>query len=124
MLDKRILTTNLILYCKKWEKTVQFYRDTLQLPVQFSSDWFYEFLLGETSRLSIADEKRSSIKAPPCKGITITLEVEDIDLVWSDFSGRQLKPTPIQAHQWNARVFYIFDPDGHRLEIWQKSMEA
>ena len=20
---------------------------------------------------------------------------------------------------WNARVFYLFDPEGHRIEIWQ-----
>tara|TARA_B100000614_G_C14407495_1_gene436344 strand:- start:7 stop:381 length:375 start_codon:yes stop_codon:yes gene_type:complete len=123
MRDKKIISTNLILYCKNWKKTVLFYKDTLKFPILFSTDWFYEFMLNEASRLSIADENRSSIKTPPCKGITITLQVEDINMVWANFTGRQLTPTPIQTHPWNAKVFYIFDPEGHRLEIWQKTKE-
>lgn len=121
--QNRILTTNLILYCRNWEETVHFYKDVLKFPVHFYSDWFYEFLLNDTSRLSIADENRSCIKAPGQKGITITLQVDKIDPVWADFDGRQLNPTPIQVHPWNAKVFYIFDPEGHRLEIWQEAQE-
>jgi len=30
-----------------------------------------------------------------------------------------LKPTIIKKHPWNARVFYLFDPEGDRIEIWQ-----
>ncbi|HCY84367.1 MAG TPA: glyoxalase [Desulfobacteraceae bacterium] len=123
MPDKKIITTNMILYCRNWKKTVQFYRDILRFPIRFSSDWFYEFSLNESSRLSIADENRSSIKAPLCKGLTITMQVEDIDATWSDFSGMQLNPTPIQSHPWHAKVFYIVDPEGHRLEIWQETKE-
>jgi hypothetical protein len=42
-------SANTILYCKKWQETVVFYRDNLGLPINFASDWFVEFHLGEQS---------------------------------------------------------------------------
>ena len=69
------ITTNMILYCREWDKTVLFYKDQLRLPVNFSTDWFVEFRLTPISRLSIADQKRSSIKSCAGKGITLALEV-------------------------------------------------
>ena len=115
----RNLTTNMILYCKEWEKTVKFYRDDLSLPVNFMNDWFVEFCLTENSRLSIANEQRSTIKSPFKKGITIALQVEDIDAVWESVMKKKLEPTKIKPHPWDARAFWLFDPEGHRLEIWQ-----
>lgn len=121
MMKKNLITTNTILYCKEWEKTVKFYRDRLKLPILFAADWFVEFGLNAVSRLSIADEKRSSIKGCNGKGITLTMEVNDIEAVRTDMEEIGLKPTRIRKHPWDARVFYIFDPEGHRIEIWQSS---
>lgn len=58
--------TNTILYCKEWDKAVEFYKDQLKLPVIFATDGFVAFGLNAMSRLSIADEKQSSIKG--CEG--------------------------------------------------------
>jgi len=116
---KGLKTTNLILYCKEWEKTVRFYRDQLQLPVNFSTDWFVEFRLTAISRLSIADERRSSVKSCRGKGVTLALEVEDIEAMRGYLETIGLKPTEISKHPWNARVFHLFDPEGYRIEIWQ-----
>jgi hypothetical protein len=52
MMENCLITTNTILYCKEWEKTVEFYRNQLKLPVLFATDWFVEFGLNEMSRLS------------------------------------------------------------------------
>lgn len=79
------LITNIILYCEKWEETVHFYKEAFALEVIFSSDWFVEFLLNDKSRLSIADQGRSSIKSAGQKGMTITLQTRNIDNIWSDF---------------------------------------
>jgi len=46
-MHKNLITTNMILYCKEWEKTVRFYRDQLHLPVNFSTDWFAEIWQGD-----------------------------------------------------------------------------
>lgn len=115
----RPVTTNIILYCQKWAPVVDFYRNLLQLPVLFATDWFVEFALNPVSRLSVADEKRSSIKSCAGRGVTLSLEVEDIDKTWGYLNKAGLCPTIIREHPWNARVFYFFDPEGHRLEIWQ-----
>ena len=115
----KIKTANTIFYCTNWEETVKFYRDHLNLTVIFSTDWFVEFSLNSTSRLSIADEKRASIKSCNGKGITLSFEVKSIDNAWNFAKKAGLKPTMIKKHPWDARTFYLFDPDGHRIEIWQ-----
>ena len=115
----KIKTSNTIFYCSKWEETVRFYRDYLTLEVIFSTDWFVEFSLNETSRLSIADEKRASIKTCNGEGITLSFEVENVETTWYTLEESGLTPTAIKKHLWNARVFYLFDPEGHRIEFWQ-----
>jgi catechol 2,3-dioxygenase-like lactoylglutathione lyase family enzyme len=114
---------NTILYCRKWEDTVGFYRDRLKLSVSFSTDWFVEFSLNAMSRLSIADEKRASIKTSHGKGITLSWEVESVDRAWEDAQKAGLAPTAIQKHPWGARVFYLLDPEGNRIEFWQSTAD-
>ena len=114
-----LTTTNTILYCREWDATVRFYRDGLQLPVVFSADWFVEFSLTATSRLSIADEGHASIKSCGAAGITLSLQVKDIDAAWEHARTMGLEPTEVKEHPWAARVFHLFDPEGHRIEIWQ-----
>ena len=77
-MHKNLITTNTILYCKEWEKTARFDKDQLHLPINFTTDWFVEFILTENSRLSVADENRSSTKSCEGKGITLALEVKDV----------------------------------------------
>jgi predicted enzyme related to lactoylglutathione lyase len=113
------ITVNTILYCRQWHDMVRFYRDRLQLPVNFSNDWFVEFHLTEKARLSIADERRSSVKSAAGNGITITLEVEDIATVHKRLLAMGLKPNGIRKHPWNALIFHLFDPDSNRIEVWQ-----
>jgi len=112
-------TANTILYCTKWTETVGFYRDRLGLPVNFANEWFFEFYLTDGSRLSIADESRASVKSCSGMGITLALETNAIETVWADLAESALEPTEIKEHPWGARVFYLYDPEGHRIEIWQ-----
>ncbi|WP_035255458.1 VOC family protein [Desulfatiglans anilini] len=112
-------SANTILYCREWEETVRFYRDRLHLPVRFSNDWFVEFELTQGARLSVADERRSSVKSSRGLGITLALEVDDIEGVREYAERAGLKPTALRRHPWDARVFYLVDPEGHRVEIWQ-----
>jgi catechol 2,3-dioxygenase-like lactoylglutathione lyase family enzyme len=112
------VTVNTILYCTDWADTVAFYRDRLGFPVTHANDWFVEFALTPTTRLSIADERRATVKSAHGAGITLTFQVSDADAVWQQFRADGLQPTPCRDHAWGARVFYLRDPEGHRLEIW------
>ena len=82
-----------------------------------------EFKLNDASRLSIADEARSSIDSNDGKGITITLEVDDIETIHLYLNEVGLNPTPIKDHAWGARVIHIYDPEGNRLEFWSPNIE-
>lgn len=114
-------TANTILYCHAWSETVAFYRDKLGLPVNFASDWFVEFALTDTARLSIADERRATIKSSRGAGITLTFQVADADASWAEFHNAGLQPTPCRTHPWGARTFYLHDPEGNRLELWSST---
>jgi predicted enzyme related to lactoylglutathione lyase len=116
-----LITSNMILYRKNFDVTVRSYKDQLNLPVLFSTSWFVEFRLTASSRLSIAHEKHTSVRSSGGLGITLALQVADIDATRLNMETTGLKPTPIIKHPWNARVFYIFDPEGYRMEIWQST---
>ena len=117
------LTTNIILYCSKWHGTVNFYRNRLELPVTFESDWLVEFRLTDTSHVSIADERRATIKSGQGTDITLTMQVQDADIVWRRLRAAGMAVGEVRDHAWGARVFYFRDPEGHRLEIWSKQSE-
>jgi predicted enzyme related to lactoylglutathione lyase len=113
-----IKRVNTILYCRKWQETVCFYKQDLSLPVTFSTDWFVEFQFGAGACLSIADEARATISSGRGAGITLTCQVENADEAWLRLRNIGLVSEPVKDHPWGARVFYLFDPEGHRLEIW------
>jgi catechol 2,3-dioxygenase-like lactoylglutathione lyase family enzyme len=110
--------TNTILYCYNWPETVAFYQHKLALPVAFASDWFVEFYLGGTAYLSLADERRATIKSGRGDGITLSLQVNNADEAWAYLQQRGLTLTAAKNHAWGGRYFFLFDPEGHRLEIW------
>ena len=91
----------------------------LGLPELFRNEWFVEFELTKTARLSIADAGRASIESAEGRGMTVTLKVADIRAVHRDLVARGLSPREISAHPWNAELFYVFDPDGNRVEFWE-----
>jgi len=113
-----IRMANTIVYCAQWEETVDFYKYRLQLEVTTALDWFVEFKLNETARLSIADATRTSMEACKGKGITIAMEVEDIASSHVFLEQAGLHPEAIRDHAWGAKVFYLHDPEGNRLEFW------
>jgi uncharacterized glyoxalase superfamily protein PhnB len=112
------IATNVIFYCHRWQETVEFYRDRLRLEVTFASDWFVEFRLAGLSHLSIADERRATVKSAQGAGMTLTLQVEDAEQAWQMLYAAGLNPETLKDHAWGARVFYLFDPEGHRIEVW------
>ncbi|MFO8111846.1 MAG: VOC family protein [Desulfosalsimonadaceae bacterium] len=113
------LSANTILYCKKFQETLAFYRVMLGHDGHAIAEWFVEFSLNETAMLSIADESRARIKSAGGCGITLSLRTRNIDHTWHELHQHGLKPGRIKNHAWGANVFYLFDPEGHRIEIWQ-----
>ncbi len=79
------------------------------------------FLFGDndfTARLSVADERRATIKSSAGAGLTLTFQVPEIQAAWQWLDAQGAKPGPLRRHAWGAQVFYLYDPEGHRLEFW------
>ena len=121
--ELHIKNTNTILYCEKWQQTMEFYRDKLKLPINHESDWFVEFKLTDTAHVSIADERKATIKSGKGAGITLTMQVEDITETWHYLRNSGIHVESIKDHKWGARVFYFRDPEGHRIEVWSPEQE-
>ena len=118
-----IKATNTILYCRNWQETVEFYRTGLKLLVLSSNEWFVEFKLNELSRLSIANEARTSIDSSGGKGITVSLQVPDLEQTWTELIEAGISPKPIKE-VWGAKAMYVHDPEGNRLEFWSGRAKA
>ncbi|QPC83712.1 VOC family protein [Phototrophicus methaneseepsis] len=113
-----IQRTNTILYCTQWEETVSFYRDTLGFAVSHQTDWFVEFQLTLTSYLSIADTAKATIESAKGQGITLSWQVQDVVAAHTDLQQKGVRVTDIKQ-KWRARLFYFYDPERHRIELWQ-----
>ena len=116
-----IEVANTILYCDRWQACVEFYGAGLGLSECFRRDWFVEFELTKTARLSVADASRANVGSSGGRGLTITLRVTDICAARAELVARGLSPGEIRAHPWNAELFHVFDPDGNRVEYWAAS---
>jgi len=116
-----IITVNTILYCSKWNETVAFYENKLKLEVAASFEWFVEFKLNDGSCLSVANEERASIGSSGGQGLTIAIKIDDLMETHSHLKEAGLNPTLIKDHPWGAKVFYIYDPEGNRIEFWSQN---
>ena len=82
-----------------------------------------EFTRNEMSRLSVADETRTSIKSGDGKGITISLQVSDIEQTRAELMDAGITPTPIKE-VWGSKAIYVRDAEGNRLESWAGRVRA
>ena len=97
--------------------------DWLKLLVLSSNEWFVEFKLNESSRVSVADEARTSVKSGEGKGLTLSLQVDDIEQTRKELMQAGLTPTPVRE-VWGSKVIYVYDPEGNRLEFWSGKAKA
>lgn len=109
--------SNTILYTDRWVEMVAFYRDTLELSVEFENEWFVEFAAGPGTFLSAADAERSTIAAGRGAGITLSLQVDDVHEVRSELLHAGVEVGEV-GQRWEADVLDVRDPSGNRLEFW------
>ena len=73
--------------------------------------------------MSVADESRTSIKSSSGKGITIGIQVADAISTHAKLKEKALNPTEVKE-VWGAKTFYVFDPEGNRIEFWSGPARA
>ena len=114
----KIKRVNTILYCRRWAETVAFYRDALGFEISYQCEWMVEFYLFPNAFLSVADQSRTTISSSHGKGITLSFQINDLAAVHRDLNDLGLSPTSIRSQVMGADVFYLFDPEGTRIEFW------
>ena len=114
--------TNTILYCHQWSETVTFYRNTFDFPITYQTDWFVEFQLAPNSYLSIADESRTTIHSVEGQGITLSWQISNLQETHAAFLEQTIAVSSIRK-KWGAYLFYLYDPEGHRIELWQPAAD-
>jgi catechol 2,3-dioxygenase-like lactoylglutathione lyase family enzyme len=119
----QIERTNTILYCHRWQETVAFYRDVLGFPVHYQNDWFVEFQLADRAYLSIADERRASVHGVEGQGITLSWQAASLSEIRTTLASQGVVVGEVLS-KWGASLFYLHDPEGHRIELWQPNASA
>lgn len=117
-MKETVRVVNTILYCRRWQETVTFYRDILGFPVTFKNDWFVEFEVNSHARLSVAHEQHATIKSSGGQGLTFSFQVDRADDTWQCLLDKGVNVGKIKDHPWGGRAFFLFDPEGNRLEVW------
>ena len=114
-----------ILYVHDFEKTMDFYRDTLKLPVKMQQDTYVEF---DTGNITLSINTRKDVKEitglPVPKDLTkaqtfeVGFVVEDVVKTIEKLrqQGVIILKEPV-TKPWGQTVAYVADPDGHYIEI-------
>lgn len=110
---------NTILYCRDWSATVSFYSDDLGLAILAENEWYVEFRVTTASSISIADSTKAPITDVGGQGITLSWRVPDLVVTHKRLVDHGLGPSRIRP-VGGASAFYLYDPEGHRIEIWSE----
>lgn len=86
--------------------------------ISHRNDWFVEFQLTDRAYLSIADTRQASIHSVGGQGITLSWQVMDIAEIRTALIKRDIVVSEVRR-KWDAQLFYLHDPEGHRTEFWQ-----
>ena len=109
---------NTLVYADRFAASVSFYRDGLGLPARFANAWFVEFQVNAAACVSVVEKASTRMRGTASVPQTITFEVADLDAVSQALASRGLTPGETRRHGFGARVFYLRDPEGNRLEFW------
>ena len=114
-----------ILYVNDFEKTMDFYKGILGLPIKLQQDTYVEF---DTGAITLSINTRKDVKeltglnVPEGSTSTQTFEVGFVveDVVATIETLRQQGVTSHKrscTKPWGQTVAYVADPDGHYIEI-------
>lgn len=113
-----VVRANVILYCERFADTVAFHRALLgDAAVTFENDWFVELAVGDGSSLSIAHAARATIAPAGGAGITLSWQVDDVRAVRAALIDAGVEVSDVR-HRFGSPVVDLFDPEGHRIELW------
>ncbi len=111
-----------IIWTDNLSAMVQFYRDTLELPVHSLHADFAAFELGGI-RLSVGLHSAVHGPARDRERVMVNLGVSDIQSAFRTLVGRGVEfIRPPEREHWGGWVATLSDPDGNLLQLLQTSV--
>lgn len=103
------------LWAANFDEMIAFYRDQLELPVEYGDENFIQFATQGTKlyihRLGMAPALREH-------AVEIHFDVPDVDAAYHELVGRGVDfEDPPANRPWGARMAAFRDPEGFALEI-------
>jgi catechol 2,3-dioxygenase-like lactoylglutathione lyase family enzyme len=117
---KTIQLDHVALHVADVETSCAFYRDVMQLEAiprpafTFPGAWFR---LGDRQELHLIGQRREPVAGAASRGNHWALLVDDLDAWESYLQNKGVQYTPRRTRPDGAYQIYIFDPDGHCLEL-------
>jgi catechol 2,3-dioxygenase-like lactoylglutathione lyase family enzyme len=110
---KRIDT--IILLVESIDKSVRFYKEKIGMPLRFKSPGWAEFVIGDVHlALHRRDcELATDNVSTPSVGISVNLEVDDIDEMLIRLASQGIDSVGGVQHYEFGRYFFVTDPDGY-----------
>jgi uncharacterized glyoxalase superfamily protein PhnB len=109
------------IFCFHWKECVSFYKDTIGLPVKFESEemGWAEFDLGGIS-LAVERQDEDDAEAQSLVGrfVGISLQVDDIDVIYQELTGKGVVfEGPPAKQPWGGVLAHFKDPDGNTITL-------
>jgi predicted enzyme related to lactoylglutathione lyase len=109
-----------IIWTGNLEKLVEFYRDTLELPVHSERPYFVAFEWGDM-RFSIGTHEHVKGQTQEPYRVMINFGVSDIYAVHQTLVERGVEfIRPPEQEHWGGWVATLQDPDGNTLQLLQQ----
>lgn len=104
-----------ILLVSDMEKSIQFYKETLNLPIKKVSDEWTEFFNKET--VLALHPLKSKVKIRSCQHVLIGFSANDFDNTINILIGKQVVFFKKPKEEGFGKHAIIEDPDGHLISI-------
>jgi len=109
-----------VLYVRDMDRSVQFYRDTLRIEVEYQSATWTTLRTGVCTLALHATDRREPGRGEPDP----TFRIADVDAEHARLASAGVDVSEIREPAPGIRVFDARDPDGNRISIESRSRGA
>ena len=111
-----------VIHSQKLEESKHFYCQLLGFRVEFDSDWFVNLVGGANGEFELGIQQFDHELIPEAfrttaRGLSLALEVEDVDGTYLKFRDREDLVSHITDEEYGQRHFMCVDPNGVLVDI-------
>ena len=111
-----------VIYSQHLSRSKEFYSELLGFDIEFDSDWFINLVGGVDGQFELGIQQFDHELIPEkfrarAQGLSIALEVENVDEIYEKFRNRKDLVSEIADEEYGQRHFMCVDPNGVLLDV-------